>query len=40
MLKCTYQFTPLDQLVDLESVAILKAVTKAHIPLAVLQGLE
>ncbi|MFT6895888.1 MAG: Fic family protein [Paraglaciecola sp.] len=39
MLKCTYQFTPLDQLADLESVAILKAVTKAHIPLAVLQGL-
>ena len=39
MLKCTYEFTPLDQLVDLETVAILKAVTKAHIPLAVLQGL-
>tara|TARA_R110000868_G_C10865649_1_gene761862 strand:+ start:258 stop:1331 length:1074 start_codon:yes stop_codon:yes gene_type:complete len=38
-LKCTYQFRSLDQLVDLETVAILKAVTKAHIPLAVLQGL-
>ena len=38
-MKCTYQFPQLNQLADLESVAILKSVTKAHIPLAVLQGL-
>ncbi len=39
MLKCTYQFSSLDKLDDLETIAILKAVTKAHKPLAVLQGL-